>query len=69
MIDTATWRMADRLAHGRLAAIIANQRAAGLSPDAISRRLHADFGIDVTGRTISRWLAVAAQGDDGPEAA
>lgn len=69
MIDTATWRMADRLAHGRLEAIIATHRANGLSADAISRRLHADHGIDVTGRTIARWIAAADTADEPLDAA
>lgn len=66
MIDSTTWRMADRLAHGRLEAIIASHRANGLSADAISRRLHADHGIDVAGRTIARWIIAAALDDDEP---
>ena len=70
MIDTATVRMADRLAGGNLADTIRTLTDEGLSPDGISRRLFADHGIDVSGRTVARWLPVLVPtADDGPEAA
>lgn len=56
MIETATFRMADRLAGGNLAETIRDLRSEGLSADDISRRLFAELGVEVTGRTIGRWL-------------
>lgn len=47
--------MADRLADGQLADIIAEGRASGLSYDEIGRRLYADFGIEVTRQTLANW--------------
>lgn len=52
---SAAYRMADRLADGRLAEIIAEQRAAGTSFEAIARQLHADHGIEVSGTTVANW--------------
>lgn len=49
------FRMADRLAGGRLIEIIATSRADGLSFDDISRRLFAEFGIEVTRQTLANW--------------
>ena len=61
--------MADRLAGGNLADTIRTLTDEGLSPDGISRRLFADHGIDVSGRTVARWLPVLVPtADDGPEA-
>jgi hypothetical protein len=57
MIDSPTWRMADRLAQGCLAERILSHRSDGLSFNAISARLYADHGIEVTGTTIGVWLA------------
>lgn len=69
MIDTATFRMADRLAGGTLADTIRTLTAEGMSADAISRRLYADHGIDVSGRTIDRWLPVLVPADEPQDAA
>lgn len=52
---TPLFRMADKMAGGRLAEIIANGRAEGLSFDDIARRLYADFGIEVTRQTVANW--------------
>ncbi len=51
------WRNADKLAGGRLAEIISDLRSAGLSPEAISRRLFSDHDIEVTRQTIYSWCA------------
>lgn len=67
MINTATFRMADRLAGGELAETIRRYRDKGLSPDQISVRLFADHRVEVTGRTVARWLPLLDA--DGPEAA
>ena len=48
--------MADVLAGGRLAAIITEHRDAGRSLNDISRQLHADYGIEVSGQTIANWI-------------
>lgn len=56
--------MADRLAGGDLEQILLSYRDAGLSPDAIAARLYAEYRIEVTGTTITNWLA-----DPEPKAA
>ncbi len=56
MPNTATWRMADRLTGGTLADTIRGYRSQGLSPDQIASRLYAEHGVEVTGRTLRRWL-------------
>ncbi len=56
MPNTATWRMADRLTGGTLAATIRGYRSEGLTPDQIAARLYADHGVEVTGRTLRRWF-------------
>lgn len=68
MIETATFRMADRLAGGNLAETIRTYRDEGLSSDDISRRLFAELGVEVTGRTIGRWLpTLMASGNAEPQ--
>lgn len=52
---TAQYRMADRLAGGRLAEIIAERRAEGKSFDHITRELFAEHGIEVTRQTLANW--------------
>jgi hypothetical protein len=64
---SAQFRMADRLAGGGLAAIIAEARTEGQSFDHIARRLYADFGIEVTRQTVANWTD--ALGVDGPSEA
>ena len=49
--------MADRLAGGNLDRILFELNAAGLSPETISLRLYAEYGIEVTGQTIGNWLS------------
>jgi arginine repressor len=48
--------MADRLAQGRLAVIVAQWRSEGQSHEAIARRLYAEYGIEVTRQTLSKWI-------------
>jgi len=55
--------MADRLAGGKLALIIAAYKAEGLSLDAIARRLYADFGIEVTRQTVANWCPPSPEGE------
>lgn len=55
--STAQYRMADRLSGGRLADIISDGRAAGQSFEQIARRLWADFGVEVSQKTLGRWAA------------
>lgn len=61
MPNTATWRMADRLTGGKLRELIAGYRAENLSPDQIAARLYAEYGVDVVGRTIRRWIDQLAE--------
>lgn len=59
------FRMADRLAGGKLALIIAAYKAEGLSLDAIARRLYADFGIEVTRQTVANWSPASPDSGEG----
>lgn len=52
---SAQFRMADRLAGGRLAEIISDGRQDGQSLDHIARRLYAEHGIEVTRQTVANW--------------
>jgi len=68
-MPTPTFRWANVQCGGNLAELIATMTDAGLSPDKIAARLYADHGVDVTGRTIARWLPSVLPADDGPSAA
>ncbi len=72
-MPSANWRMADRLCDGRLLDIIRDHTTDGLSPDAIASRLFADHGVEVTGRTVRRWIdetpIISVRSGDGPTAA
>lgn len=57
-VDSSQFRMADRMAGGNLAAIIGDLRADGRSYEEVTRRLFADFGIEVTRQTVARWGAL-----------
>ena len=57
---TAQYRMADRLAGGRLAGILAERRADGQSFDQIARELYAEHGIEVTRQTVANWIDALA---------
>ena len=57
-VDSSQFRMADRMAGGQLAAIIAELRTEGRSYEDVTRRLFADFGIEVTRQTVARWGAL-----------
>lgn len=54
---SSLYRMADRLAGGKLTAILRDLRTRGLSPERIASRLYAEYGIEVTGATVANWLA------------
>jgi hypothetical protein len=47
--------MADRLADGHLADVIAAARAEGRSHESIARDLYKRFGIEVTRQTLANW--------------
>lgn len=55
-VDTAKFRMADRLAGGTLAVQIAAYRARGVSYDRIAALLYAEHHIEVSGPTIKTWV-------------
>ena len=57
-VDSSQFRMADRMAGGKLAEIIAELRTEGRSYEDVTRRLFADFGIEVTRQTVARWGAL-----------
>lgn len=52
-----TWKMANRLAGGRLAAIIRRRRSSEppTTFEQIARELQAEHGIEVTDSTIRNW--------------
>lgn len=47
--------MADRLADGKLAEVLADKHDELRSWEAVSRHLHTAFGIEVTSETLRRW--------------
>lgn len=53
--------MADRMADGSLAQIIADRRDAGDSFDQVAKHLYAEHGIDVSGQTVANWTAAMAK--------
>lgn len=55
VIDSPGFRMADRLAGGKLVKALTTLRAEGLSHDRITRVLFADYGIEVSRPTVARW--------------
>lgn len=59
--DSPNWRMADRLAGGRLDEIVAKWVGEGRNWERISRDLYADFGAEVTGVTLRAWYGKATE--------
>lgn len=53
------FRMADRMAGGRLAEVIDEMHVEGRSYEDIARRLYADYGIEISRQTVARWHADA----------
>lgn len=66
-LESSKYRMADRLAKGRLAQILVEYKSAGHSYDHVARLLFADHGIEVTRNTVELWTANAL--DNEPKAA
>lgn len=63
MIETANYRMANRLAKGHLAERIIALRADKRSFESIASQLRVEYGIEVTRTTVATWLdALAAEG-------
>lgn len=54
-VGTSAYRMADRLLDGKLADLIAQYRAAGMTWDQVSRQLYIDGGVEVTNQTLINW--------------
>lgn len=54
---TSNWRMADRLADGKLADQITVLRGDGNTWEQIAKVLFAEHGIEVTGQTLRLWGA------------
>lgn len=55
------WRMADRLAGGKLEDEILRLDGEEHSPEQIARELYKAHGVDVTRQTITNWLSQLAQ--------
>jgi hypothetical protein len=66
-VNTPQFRMADRMAGGKLAEIILDERDR-FSAEEISRHLFAAHGIEVTGQTVRRWLVLLAPAPEGEAA-
>lgn len=63
-VATAHFRMADRLADGKLDQVLVGMRAEGLSYESIAARLFATYGIEVSPPTVGVWLrALEPAGD------
>lgn len=54
---TAQFRMADRLAGGKLAEALARLKAEDRSYEDIGRQLYADHGIEVSRPTLAKWCS------------
>jgi hypothetical protein len=54
---SAQYRMADRLAGGKLADELARHAAEGRSLRQICSHLYADYGIEVSAKTVQVWTA------------
>lgn len=67
--NSSTYRMADRLAGGELAAIILGRRAEGISLDRIRTLLAVEHGIEVSRPTLANWLDELAPAADAEAAA
>lgn len=50
--------MADRLAGGNLASLLAQFEAEGLAWEQVAKRLYVAHGIEVTGETLRKWAAL-----------
>ena len=59
--DSPNWRMADRLAGGRLDELVEAKIAAGQKWERISRDLLADYGADVSAVTLRAWYGTPAE--------
>ncbi len=57
-IASPVFRMADRMVEGRLALIIVGYHNEGHSHEHISRLLWAEYGVDVSGQTLRRWVPI-----------
>ena len=57
--DSPNWRMANRLAGGRLDEIVGSKTDAGHGWERISRDLYAEHGVEVTGVTLKSWYGKA----------
>lgn len=57
MVDSPRYRMADRLAGGRLTEILSERRAQNQSLEQIVRELYAEYGIEVTRQTLASWVS------------
>lgn len=63
-----TFDLVDRLMDGQLKGWLIAQRAEGLGWDDISRRLYAEFDVDLTGVTLARWARNLGIETDRPPA-
>lgn len=62
--DSSYWRMANRLAGGKLAEVIAARIDEGDSIRAVTRHLLVEFGIEATDKTVGAWAdALIGTGD------
>ena len=66
MSRVTTFPIYDRILGGRLEKLLRRYRAQGLSYEAIARRLYVDHDVEVTGKTVNRWMT---QFDDREPAA
>ena len=56
-MTSKVYEIADRSMSGRLALLLTRWQAEGLNRDAMAEKLQHEHGINVTGRTVDRWLA------------
>lgn len=58
--NSSHWRNADRMAKGRLGAIILGYRADGCSLTEITKRLWAEHQIEASVATVGNWVNILA---------
>lgn len=56
-VQGSYWAMANRLAGGALESILCQHRTEGSPWSLISRKLYADFGVEVSDMTLKAWCA------------
>ncbi len=63
-IDSPLFRMANRIMGGSFTETVLAMHRAGMVPERISKELYVGHGVEITGRTLARWIPVLLPGGD-----